>query len=122
MPNLLVSYENNPTFVRVDFDADVVGVDDVDVGTRRFQFGLAQVGPAIDVLVAEKDQCPVQVGPGSNVVHVDGDEVRVFGFQIILRRRCQVNQVNLKKLKEFCKIVSRNNVIYQLQHWLRLFI
>ncbi len=73
MPNSLVSNENNPTFVGVDLDADVVGVNDVDVGARRFELGLAEVGTAIDVLVAEEDQGPVQVGTCSHVGHVDGD-------------------------------------------------
>ncbi len=97
MPNSLVSNENNPTFVGVDLDADVVGVNDVDVGARRFELGLAEVGAAIDVLVAEEDQSPVQVWSGSHVGHVDGDEVSVFGLEIILGRRCQVNKVNLKR-------------------------
>ena len=74
----------------------MVGVNDVDVGARRFELGLAEVGAAIDVLVAEEDQSPIEVGTCSHVGHVDGDEVRVFGLEIILRRRCQVNKVNLK--------------------------
>ena len=97
--DLRISYEDNPTFEGIYVDANVVGLHNVEISSRRFKFKLAQVRPKFNVPVSKEDGAGAQVGTcrDQGSWGIDRCQSFVLELEIVLSRHSYIDVVNLKK-------------------------